>query len=681
MLVVCNGTYGQDSVRIAVRCRVQRDAILLRWGATTPYAWKQTNRSGFRLVRYTVSRNNKVLVPSEPKVLAESLKALPLDQWLPYIEQDDNAGIIAQALYGEDFQITGEDSQGFAQMINMAQELEQRFTFSLYAADQNFDVACLAAWGYRDTEVKKGERYLYRIIPATEEDSATIQMGTVFTGLDEYQPLPRPQEFTAVWDNKCVLLAWNYSNLSDMYNSYYIEKSKDGEKFVRLEGRPVSSVDEKQQEGNQRLFYIDSLPDNSSIFYYRIRGVSAFGELGPVSDTLSGRGKNRLPYVPVIRKSIVNEDGQLELEWQFEEEGMKLISGFELNASDRANGVYRTIIGQIPPEQRSLRYGEFNTGNYFIIKAVALEGESRSSYPVLVQPLDTIPPASPSGLTGVIDSLGKVKLSWNSNTEPDKLGYIVYRAFTETEEAVPLMNEPLKDTCFIDTVENVNLNPMVYYTLVAVDQRYNHSDFSERLKLAKPDIIPPISPVFSDYHITIKGIEVNWICSPSEDVKEHHLYRYVYTEEDTVDLLYVASDNTTNSYVDTAALPGKKYVYTIFAIDQSGLKSLPSPALRLSIPHSLKKKKNEISSLDAVIDKKNLLIKLVWKSDLPAVKNYEIYKSEGEAPYALWKVLPGWQREIMDKDLAVSMKYRYMIRALFENGGNSQVREIVIKEL
>lgn len=670
----------QDSASIRVRYSVQQDAVLLRWGADTPYAWKKTNRSGFRIERYTVSRGKEVLVVPEKKVLVEVLKALPLQEWIPYVERDDNAGIIAQALYGEDFQLTGEDSQGFARMINMAQELDQRFTFSLYAADQNFDIACLAGWGYKDTDVKKGERYLYRIVPATYEDSCQIRLGSAFTGLDEYRPLPRPQELAAVWNNKCVMLAWNYSNLADVYNSYYIEKSVDGKKFTRIEGRPVSSIDERQKEGDQRLFYVDSLSDDHTTFYYRIRGISTFGELGPVSDTLSGKGVNMLPYVPVIRKSIVNDKGELEMEWQFENEGESFIEGFQLRMSDKANGIYRTVADDISPSQRSLKYDKLNSGSYFVIKAVALEGESRSSYPVLIQPLDTVPPAVPLGLQGKIDSLGIVKLSWNPNTESDLLGYLVYRAFTGTEEAVPVVKYPVTDTCYIDTVDNWNLNPVVYYYLVAVDQRYNQSDFSERLDLVKPDFIPPVSPVFSDYHIGTEGVELKWICSPSEDVREHRLYRKEKETGDTARWVIILPGNQTDRYRDTSVQPGKKYAYTIFAVDKSGLVSLPTPALNLVVPGALKKKEG-ITRLDAVVDKKNLLIKLVWKSDLKEVKNYEIYKSEGDAPYTLWKVVAGWQRELLDEDVAVSMQYRYMIRALFENGGNSRIREIIIKGL
>ncbi|MEW6054914.1 MAG: discoidin domain-containing protein, partial [Nitrospirota bacterium] len=44
-------------------------------------------------------------------------------------------------------------------------------------------------------------------------------------------------------------------------------------------------------------------------------------------------------------------------------------------------------------------------------------------------PSDTTPPQSPSGLTGVINSLKTVGLNWNANSEPDFAGYNVYRQY------------------------------------------------------------------------------------------------------------------------------------------------------------------------------------------------------------------------------------------------------------
>lgn len=38
----------------------------------------------------------------------------------------------------------------------------------------------------------------------------------------------------------------------------------------------------------------------------------------------------------------MNDKGELEMEWQFENEGESFIEGFQLRMSDKANGIYRT---------------------------------------------------------------------------------------------------------------------------------------------------------------------------------------------------------------------------------------------------------------------------------------------------------------------------------------------------
>lgn len=671
--------YGQDSARILVRVRVQKEAVLLRWAAATPLAWKQTNRSGFRLERYTVFRDDKLLAVPEKIILGgEVIRAQPLDRWMPLLETNDNAGVIAQALYGDEFQLTGGDAKGLARIVNLAQELEQRFTFSLYAADQDFEVACMAGWGWRDATAKRGERYLYRIVPATPEDSARIVSGSVYTSPEEYKPLPRPVGLTAVWNDKAVLLSWAYGQLSGYYNSYYLEKSTDGKVFRRIPGPPVSNLNNKDNRISDRIVFIDSLPDNSQTFHYRVKGITTFGESGPASDTVSGNGMATLIYTPVIRKAIVNNEGKLELEWEFDERGNELITGFELRRSDKADGDYLPVVKKISPGLRALNYAELESGNYFTIAAVPFEGKARVSYPVLVQPLDTIPPMRPQGLTGRIDSLGKVTLSWNKNTEKDLLGYMVCRANLKKEEPYPLSDSAIRDTCFVDRVELANLNPEIYYYVIALDQRYNHSERSARLDLVKPDVIPPLSPLINGYHILPEGIEIRWIASPDADVAEHLLYRQDKSEADEPVLIGRFPENGIDRYVDTTFEAGKRYAYSVYAVDRSHLKSASSPAVTLIAPKQ-KAGLQQISRFDAVVDQTHLLVKLIWSDGLKNVQSYELYKSEGDAPVTLWKTLPGWQKEVIDERIAVGMKYKYMIRALFENRGNSKVKTITIQ--
>lgn len=674
---ILNSAVGQDTARIYVRARVQKDAILLRWAASTPLSWKQTNRSGFRMERYTVVREGKLLENPEKTILGENelIKAKPLDFWVPLLETNDNAGIIAQALYGDEFELTGGDAQGLARIVNLAQELEQRFTFSLYAADQDFEVACMAGWGWRDVTVKKNERYLYRILPATPEDSARIQGGSVYTSLEEYRELPRPIGLEGVWNDRSVLLSWTYGALASYYNSYYIEKSADGEVFRRLPGRPVSNLNNKDKRLSDRIVYMDSLPDNTQTYYYRVRGITTFGELGPVSDTVSGKGVRVLAYVPIVRRAVVDDQGKLDMEWEFAAEGEELIEGFELRRSDRANGTFRTVMKGISPGLRSLKYGELESGNYFTIAAIPFEGQERVSYPVLVQPLDTIPPARPQGLTGRIDSVGKVVLSWVRNQESDLLGYKVYRANLKGEEPYPLMDIAWRDTCFTDSVFIADLNPEVFYYVAAVDKRYNHSPLSERLDLSKPDVIPPLSPLIDDYRVTTRGIEIHWVTSPDEDVKEHLLYRREKGADSTEVLVGRIAGKTIDRYLDSVFDAGKRYVYSIFAEDRSGLRSAPTPSVTVNAPKT-KTGIQAVERFDAVVDKANLLVKLVWSGNLKDVKEFHIYRREGDLPMAMWRTLPGWQTEVMDEQLSVGLEYEYMIRALFEKGGYSQVKKI-----
>lgn len=663
-----------DTSSLYVRVSVQKNAVLLRWAAATPLVWQHTNRCGFRLERYTVVRNKKILDTPEKKILGEGVfRPRPLEDWKEWVEKNDNAAIVAQALYGEDFQLTGEDSEGLARIVNLAQELEQRFTFSLYAADLDFEVACMAGWGWRDTTVSPGEYYLYRVIPATQTDSLRYGMTSVYTSLDEYKPLPLPAGLSAEWGNKTVVLQWNYERLVDYYNSYYIEKSMDGVHFNRLPGRPLSSLDNI----SGKMVYVDSLTDNYTTTYYRIRGINPFGETGPASEIISGKGVNVLSYVPSVRKAVITPQGALEMEWEFDERGNDFIAGFELLRSSSAGGTFTSVSEIISPFKRRIVWDGLDESNYFAVKAIALEGESTVSHPVLVQPLDTLPPGVPQGLSGEVDTNGVVRLHWHPNTEHDLQGYFLYRAELPEEEPFRLFDRVFADTLFIDTVELATLNSKVYYYLSAVDKRYNQSSFSKRLELRKPDMIPPLSPLISDYRVNSEGVVIYWIPSPDEDVRYHLLYRQQKNADGEPRLLVRFSGSSRTSYTDTACKAGAEYTYSVFAEDYSGWMSAPAPVLTVVLPHASGRKKN-IERFDAIVDKQNLLIKLQWTGNLAKVKNYQIYRSENGKPLTLWCTLPGWQTEIMDKNIGVSMTYSYLLRALLEEGGASAVKKLDI---
>jgi fibronectin type 3 domain-containing protein len=672
--------FAKDTVYISVRSLTKEDAVLLRWAANTPVSWQQTNKYGFNIERYTLVRDGKTLPePEMVKLNSIPVKAKPLNEWEDIAQRNDYAAVIAQALYGEDFEFApNTEPNSITTIVNMSQELEQRFAISLFAADNSFDAALMAGWGWRDTNVKRNERYLYRIIPAVpDNDNLHIEYGSVFVVPDEPEFIPKPAGLTGIFENKSVMLSWDYTG--HVYHSYHIEKSTDGKHYTRLDGIPITNMNNMDEQAVPRMYFMDSLANNTDTYYYRVAGITPFGEIGLYSDSISGRGKELFQYVPNINHTEINPSGDLDIGWEFDEKGNALIKGFELKHSQNSE-VYETIIGDIAPEIRSLpvEKEKLSLSNYFVITAIPHEGEPSSSFPVFVQLVDSIPPAVPAGLAGTVDSSGTVTLRWDKNVEQDLYGYKVFRAHLEDEELIPLFDIALRDTVYRDTVQIDNLNRHVYYAVASLDMRYNQSDLTPRIELEKPDIVPPSSPAISEYRITDEGIEISWKNSSSAGVASHRIYRKNKDAGSFPILLATIVDTAQTRYIDTSAVAGVYYIYTATALKNNKLESGPSNEITL-VTIRTKHENAGIDRFDAIVDRQNKMLKLIWTDKLQDVMHYEIYKGTNDRKASLWKTLNNGEHEIIDDKLHIHTDYVYIIRAILKSGKNTTSKSLNIK--
>ena len=656
---------------IQVIARVQKDKILLRWAVTTPMAWKKLNTYGYTLERYTVTRDNKTLSNPEKLVLSKVLKPEPLETWEKIIEANDNAAIIAQAIYGENFTVDG--SNKLENIINLSEETEQRFTFALFSADKDFEVAKKAGLGFEDKTVKLNEKYAYRVISNVPENEMSIDYGGIFVSLKEYEPLPKPMDFTAHFTDSSTMLSWNFKTLSQVYGSYYIERSTDKKTFKRITDKPYTSLNQ-ENANNNRIFYVDSIANNKP-YSYRIQGISPFGELSPYSEIITGKGTSILKFVPHLTVKDFKDDTTVTLSWEFPEEGNNEISGFELNRSDKDDESYTTVVKSIPAKNRSVTYNKLSSTNYFTLTAIGKQGSNRTSFPMLVQPVDSIPPAKPVGLKGVIDSLGVVKLTWTPNKEKDLLGYRIYRGNVAEEEFSQITISPSEPNTFEDKVLIKNLNPKVYYKVIAVDYRYNMSEFSETLILKKPDVIPPASPVFTKYEIKEGSVFLEWANSQSEDVSVHQLYRKENDKNDWV--LILETKNKEEKFQDKTAIEGNTYRYAIFAKDESNLISNPSPEVGLFVPkYSVMP---SVKGFFAQANKTTNTIDLSWEYSNNEVDSFEIYKASDTDPLQLIQVVTGKTRRLSDPTITINTNYKYGIRAVFKDGRTSKMDFFTVK--
>ena len=675
--VAQRGKQAASQIKMIAKPDSTGHTIRLRWAATNVALWKLTNQYGFILERYTVLRDKKMLDNPERKVLnAGAIKSKPLEAWQETAKKDPFAAVMAQALYGSDFQVGGADSKGMSRIISQSQQAEQRFSFSLFAADMSFEGAQLAGWGWVDNDVHPNEKYLYRLTTAVPANLAKPDTAGVYIGAENYEPLPPVQEVNAQFGNQMVMLTWDYNRVKSYYTSYYVEKSEDdGKTFRRLSNVPVSNLNENDKRSSGRMHFTDTLHANGVTYQYRVRGINPFGETGAPSAVIKGQGVNMLPFVPGIQSAYADEKGILQMQWTFDEKANGLIKGFRVSRADNAEGPYKVWVDSIDAARRTIQIRKTIDAGYFTITAVAKEGEGRTSFPVLVQPVDSVAPAIPSGLKAIIDSNGVVTLTWNKNSERDLMGYKVYRAMKKDEELVPLTDSVWGGSRFRDKLSLKLLNKKVYYAITSLDKRYNQSAPTALVELKKPDVIPPSSAVITRYKVTGNMITLNWVNSTDEDIAGHILYRKAAGESSYTAVQHFIGKSR-NSYTDTITGAAGAYSYYVAAQSEGGMVTASEP-LGVTVAAGASGAL-QLTRLYAYPQPDKKRVEVVWDDELKQVRNYQVYKLAGTGAMTLFKIVPAGQKGLYDTEVQPNTSYQYAVMAVLVSGAYSQMKKVTV---
>ncbi|MFJ1379257.1 hypothetical protein [Capnocytophaga canimorsus] len=674
ILMLSTEIFSQEKASLQLVKETRSDAICLRWAVDAPLAWQKSNTIGFRLERFTVLRDGKLL--STPERLDLGTFMVPkLEVWQSLVEQNDNAAIVAQAIYGEDFQVAMSSNQNAIEgIVNKAKEIEQRFSFALMAADLDFEVARFAGWGYVDKQVKKNEKYFYKIHLLPNE-KLSLEAGSVMASLQEYEPLPTPLDFNAFFQDQKVLLTWDYKTLSSLYSYYFLEKAEGKTDFKPVSELPV--VNMNQGANASSMVYIDSLSQNDKEFSYRLRGKTIFGSYSPYTEIVSGKGIKSLSIAAQLSKIQTITDNQYRIMWNFPKENENEITHFALlhSANDKE---YRIVKDEIPVSERSVVHSLSTPSNYYKIRTFGRDGSQQDSFAMLVQPEDDTPPLEVQQLTGTIDSLGVVRLQWKANAEADLMGYYVFRANQKEEEMMRITGSHITDTYFTDTLSLKNLNKKIFYTVTAIDFRKNESSRSEILELTKPDKIPPSTPIFTEYEQEKNHWKITWQQSFDDDVTHYHLYR---KEKETTQWHKIHSEKHSHqesyTYKEPATLSGT-YVYSLRAEDRSGNFSEYAPVIH--IHHNPLTDTRVLRGLNSRVGQGK--IELRWDKLKVAISEIVIYKAiKGEKP-TLWRSFSQPVTSAEDTDIAPDTTYQYLIKVILQDQSPTPTEkiEVFVKE-
>jgi fibronectin type 3 domain-containing protein len=655
---------------LMVLARTSPDSIVLRWAPPRASDWLKANRSGYRLERFTVLRDGKLLPTVEREILLPGvLLPLPLDGWEPLVPRDKYAAIAAQALHGDSFELTTDNQSVFA-IANKVKENDQRYGVALLTADMSPRVAQALALRWVDRQVKKNEKYLYRIISVTGVDTLR---GSAFVA-PEVQTLPRPLEFTASFKGSNVLLQWNRWLHRGTYTAYVVERAVRGGDFVRLHEEPLVTLAAEEQRELRHQYATDSVPHDGKEYVYRIRGLTPFGELGPPSEEASGRATLDPDDTPHITSAESRDNVRIELLWEYPVEAEPGLKGFDVRRSGGPGTPYQTLLAKpLPASARTFVDEAPLHFNYYQIVAITQADRQLVSHVHLAQLVDSVPPLPPRGLRGEIRADGRVYVAWLPNKEADIFGYRVYRGNLAREEFAQVTVEPTAEAVWNDSVSLKTLNRHLFYQVMAIDRSQNHSELSAVLRLAIPDQVKPVPPVFLPPQASREGVALHWVRSGSEDVKRYEVYHLADNDEwKKLSELPRKGMDTAYTYLDREGPEGRSRVYTVVAVDSAGLVS--DPAVPIQAGKILTAVKPPVKIKDDV-DRTGKRIRLSWQYDEPGVAKYQVYRAREDEPLKLWATLEGNAFE--DKQVVMNTRYTYRVMAVFRSGARSAMSDEV----
>lgn len=444
-----------------------------------------------------------------------------------------------------------------------------------------------------------------------------------------------------------------------------------------------------EAQNSETAFFVDSLDTNATTYFYRIAGVTPFGETGPVSNVVKGQGKNSLSGLLIIREGKIFEEQpektktkpkkdkitqtsngfSVKIAWEFPIAEEKQINGFVIARANNADGPYSDIgTGVLPAATRNYIDVTNYNNTYYQVRAVdKLKNEVAHSYPFLVQVEDNTPPQIPSNIIGSIDSVGIVSLSWKPCVDTDIMGYRIFRANSLHEEPVEVTTSILNQTAYRDTVNMNVLNKKIFYYAVAVDKNYNASDYSAPFVLSRPDNRPPAEPVFTRVEVVKDTVILEWMNSASDDVAKYDLIRM---ESDTMHTILTWTQATKrNSYFDKPKA-GKVYRYKLMVHDSAGNSSVTSTE-RIVFESGFRKAVNNIKG---TADREKRVITLTWKK-AEAIEKSIIYRKENDGSYILYKTLDGNISSMVDKNISINNAYTYKVQVVYTGGIKSILSE------
>lgn len=473
-----------------------------------------------------------------------------------------------------------EDSGSFMSFNNGIEDIKNQkaaedfqLMVSLLTAIKNPTAAKGLGFSYVDYTVKKGTDYTYRVKLATTSPiykitSVPYQIKTVSSNSGV-----KNKVYVKTGDTKLGFVWKDHTDLSGVD----VERTIDG-KNVKLNDAPIYAIRGGNYDGPKRTGFSEENLINYQEYTYRFYAQTLFGERVQFAEVTAMPRDLTPPQKPFLKQPQHVKPDEVHIEWKMNAPVAGDFKGFAISRSEKNNGSFTLLHNKLlPKDARKFIDKSFITGktNYYLVQAVDTTNNISSSFPVAVSLIDSIAPSKPIFIEGKIDTTGITTIKIKKNPETDLMGYRLYRSNAAEHEFSVIKENFLSidsldskvQTTYKDTVTLKSLTPYIYYKVEALDFNHNTSEFSEVLKVKRPDKIAPTTPVFKKVKSTVDQIELEFALSKSIDIKEQILYRKIDLKAPWEKYITLKKDQ--NYFSDKEVKKDIVYYYSLRAIDES----------------------------------------------------------------------------------------------------------------
>jgi hypothetical protein len=667
----------QTDNKLSCVALVKKDSVVLRWVPTSIPVWQIGVKYGYVIKRYKIAKGG-VFIPdglSNGEVLNQTpVKPISNEDFDKLALIEPRSSVVQEAIYGTEFQpiTAGNNFSGFMKAYN---ELEVRFGFALFMCDLSPVLARAAGLQFTDKNVSSDERYAYSISLTNVPDGMQVDPAIIVLDAGLITKLPPVTDVQTIFLDKAVKFQWPIILHKGTFTAYILEKSTDGVKFSAVSDLPLVNLSENVSP--DYFVYTDSLTANNEQTWYRVMGISPFGEESPASEVVKGKGAPEFTAYAVIDTAEVIDNKKIVVNWRVTESKSAPVTGITILRSDKADGMFENLTPKpMSPNLRTFTDNHPGVSNYYKVVLNGRDNLTARSFPYLVQTEDNNPPSPPQMLTGKVDSSGIVTIAWKANTEPDLLGYKVFRANSRDEEFISLVRNITSQNICLDTINLNTLTHKIFYQVIAIDKRYNSSYYSAVLELTRPDTIAPAPAIITRIDANNGKVTIHIQGSPSSDISLYELYRIA--ENDTIQKKIIGwKEKLPLTFDDIPERQGISYKYSIKTIDFAGNSS--EFRRTIYVPGSVQKS----IILKAEQEKNGKSIQLSWNlpQGFKPAKTI-IYRSKDKEPISIYNTIDGADQKFLDSDIEMNTKYNYRIK-VFVGNSNEIVNsvQILIKPL